>query len=73
MRVGISAEAPAGTHWVRLAGSMRQIEIYENDEATVLWGVHSQPGSNQFDQNPVFSQLGLYFYIFSLVFNLMSK
>ena len=57
MRVGISAEAPAGTHWVRLAGSMRQIEIYENDEATVLWGTTNSLTTDDYSMTNAYYQI----------------
>ena len=41
MRNGISADTPAGYYWVRLVSNMRQIEVFENEKALVLWGEDS--------------------------------
>ena len=39
LRTGLGPDTPAGLAWLRLAGKMRQVDIYQSGTVVALWGV----------------------------------
>jgi hypothetical protein len=38
LRMGVGPDTPGGVAWLRLAGVLTQVEVYETDTVIALWG-----------------------------------
>jgi hypothetical protein len=47
LRAGVGPDTPQGVAWLRLAGHLKQLEVYETDDVIALWGVDFTPTTQQ--------------------------